>query len=143
MTMKNSAKSQPPESLARIFHVAVNTASNLSVGRRWRAAQISGRNGKRNNIRVGRLNNTRAARSAGSHCAVCFALASYEISGLATCVASHQNGEEQHEKKFPARAPETTREGACAPQKSLIMRVNSGQRLNCDSFRPPGQAIRH
>lgn len=40
---------------------------------------------------------------------------------LATCVESHRNGEGHHGKVFPARAPETTREGACAPQKSLMI----------------------
>jgi hypothetical protein len=41
---------------------------------------------------------------------------------LAIRVNGHRNGDEQHAKMFPARAPETTREGACAPQKSLMIR---------------------
>ena len=34
---------------------------------------------------------------------------------------SHRKGEKRHGKMFPARAPETTREGAYAPQESLMI----------------------
>jgi hypothetical protein len=41
---------------------------------------------------------------------------------FAKSLECHRNGERQLEKKFPARAPETTRDGACAPQKLLMIR---------------------
>src|SRR5579872_4398664 len=42
---------------------------------------------------------------------------------LASCAGRHQVGEGWLRRMFPARAPETAREGACAPRKSLRIGV--------------------
>src|SRR5580692_10294107 len=41
-----------------------------------------------------------------------------ELESFATCLKFHRNGEGRQEKKFPARAPETTRGGETEQHKS-------------------------